>query len=128
VPSADLEAAVQVEGDYLTFEMDKLTSNDKSDYYNQTEDDILPGGVSIGESCYSEYVFGEIEGFELAGSDGVFRPAKAVRRRPDPTVLYVSNYDVGSPVYLRYNFKNCSVGRLWDAFGQPVVPFRTDNF
>ena len=54
--------------------------------------------------------------------------AKAVRRRPDPTVLYVSNYDVGSPVYLRYNFKNCSVGRLWDAFGQPVVPFRTDNF
>lgn len=65
VPSADLEAAVQVEGDYLTFEMDKLTSNDKSDYYNQTEDDILPGGVSIGESCYSEYVFGEIEGFEF---------------------------------------------------------------
>ena len=45
--------------------MDKLTSNDKSDYYNQTEDDILPGGVSIGESCYSEYVFGEIEGFEF---------------------------------------------------------------
>ena len=69
-----------------------------------------------------------IVGFELAGSDGVFRPAKAVRRRPDPTVLYVSNYDVGNPVYLRYNFKNCSVGRLWDAFGQPVVPFRTDNF
>ena len=88
------------------------------------------GGVRLafdGSDC-GFLVKGEIEGFELAGSDGVFRPAKAVRRRPDPTVLYVSNYDVGSPVYLRYNFKNCSVGRLWDAFGQPVVPFRTDNF
>ena len=91
----------------------------------------LEGGVVRvhfdGSDC-GFLVKGEIEGFELAGSDGVFRPAKAVRRRPDPTVLYVSNYDVDSPVYLRYNFKNCSVGRLWDAFGQPVVPFRTDNF
>lgn len=51
VPSADLEAAVQVEGDYLTFEMDKLTSNDKSDYYNQTEDDILPGGYPLGKAA-----------------------------------------------------------------------------
>ena len=93
--------------------------------------EVLEGGVVRvhfdGSDC-GFLVKGEIEGFELAGSDGVFRPAKAVRRRPDPTVLYVSNYDVGSPVYLRYNFKNCSVGRLWDAFGQPVVPFRTDNF
>lgn len=71
---------------------------------------------------------GEIPGFELAGSDGVFHPAKAERRRPDATELYVSCYAEGAPVYLRYNFKNCSVGRLWDAFGLPVVPFRTDNF
>ena len=93
--------------------------------------EVLDGGVVRvhfdGSDC-GFLIKGEIVGFELAGSDGVFRPAKAVRRRPDPTVLYVSNYDVGSPVYLRYNFKNCSVGRLWDAFGQPVVPFRTDNF
>ena len=93
--------------------------------------EVLDGGVVRvhfdGSDC-GFLIKGEIVGFELAGSDGVFRPAKAVRRRPDPTVLYVSNYDVGNPVYLRYNFKNCSVGRLWDAFGQPVVPFRTDNF
>ena len=93
--------------------------------------EVLEGGVVRvhfdGSDC-GFLIKGEIVGFELAGSDGVFRPAKAVRRRPDPTVLYVSNYDVGNPVYLRYNFKNCSVGRLWDAFGQPVVPFRTDNF
>lgn len=93
--------------------------------------DVLDGGVVRVHFDGSECGFlikGEIEGFELAGSDGVFRPAKAVRRRPDATELYVSCYAVGKPVYLRYNFKNCSVGRLWDAFGQPVVPFRTDNF
>lgn len=70
---------------------------------------------------------GEIEGFELAGADGKFHPARAERRRPDPTVLYVSTYAVGNPVYVRYNFKNCSIGHLWDAFGLPVVPFRTDK-
>lgn len=65
VTTPNLEVTVQVEGDYLTFEMDKLTSNDKSDYYNQSEDDILPGGISIGESNYCQYTFGEIEGFEF---------------------------------------------------------------
>ena len=93
--------------------------------------EILEGGVLKVSFTGSECGFiidGPIEGFEVAGKDGVFKPAQAVRRRPDPTVLYVSNYDVGHPVYLRYNFKNCAIGHLWDAFGQPVVPFRTDDF
>lgn len=71
---------------------------------------------------------GEIEGFELAGPNMEFHPAKAVRRRPDATVLYVSSYDVGNPVAVRYRFRNCSVGNLWDTFGQPVVPFRSDDW
>jgi sialate O-acetylesterase len=69
-----------------------------------------------------------ITGFELAGADKIFHPANAVRRRPDATVLYVSTYDVAKPVAIRYCFKNCSPGNLWDAFGQPVVPFRSDHF
>ena len=92
--------------------------------------EVMDGGVVKVYFHGSEYGFiidGPIEGFELAGADGVFKPAKAERRRPDPTVLYVSAYDVGRPVYLRYNFKNCAIGHLWDAFGQPVVPFRTDS-
>lgn len=68
----------------------------------------------------------EISGFELAGRDGIFYPARAVRRRPDATVLYLSSYAVGHPVAVRYCFKNFSPGNLWDAFGQPVVPFRSD--
>ena len=93
--------------------------------------ELLDGGVLKVSFTGSEYGFivdGPIEGFEVAGADGVFKKAHAERRRPDPTVLYVSAYDVGKPLYLRYNFKNCSPGHLWDAFGQPVVPFRTDTF
>jgi len=93
--------------------------------------ELIEGGVLRvefeGADC--GFVFdGPIEGFEVAGANGKFQAAQAVRRRPDATVLYVSNYNVGKPVYLRYNFKNCAVGHLWDAFGQPVVPFRTDTF
>ena len=84
--------------------------------------------VSFNGGDYGFIIKGEITGFELAGADKVFHPAKAVRRRPDATVLYVSTYDVGRPVAVRYCFKNCSPGALWDAFGQPVVPFRSDNF
>ncbi len=93
--------------------------------------EVMDGGVvkvSFNGSECGFIIDGPIEGFELAGADGVFKPARAERRRPDPTVLYVSAYDVGRPVYIRYNFKNCAVGHLWDAFGQPVVPFRTDDF
>ena len=93
--------------------------------------ELMEGGVLKVSFTGSECGFivdGPIEGFEVAGADGVFKKAHAERRRPDPTVLYVSAYDVGKPLYLRYNFKNCSPGHLWDAFGQPVVPFRTDSF
>lgn len=93
--------------------------------------ELQDGGVLKVEFHGSECGFivdGPIEGFEVAGPDGIFYPAHAVRRRPDPTVLYVSAYNVGNPVYLRYNFKNYAPGHLWDAFGQPVVPFRTDSF
>ncbi len=84
--------------------------------------------VSFNDGDYGFIIKGDIEGFEVAGADKTFHPAKAVRRRPDATVLYVSSYDVAKPVAVRYRFKNCSIGTLWDAFGQPVVPFRSDNF
>ncbi|MCF0176527.1 MAG: sialate O-acetylesterase [Bacteroidales bacterium] len=93
--------------------------------------EVLEGGVvklSFEGSDCGFIVDGEIEGFEIAGENGIFKAAKVERRRPDATVLYLSNYDVGKPKYVRYNFKNCSIGHLWDAFGQPVVPFRTDSF
>ena len=91
----------------------------------------VSNGIAKISFNYGDYGFifkGEIPGFELAGADKVFHPAKAVRLRPDATVLYVSSYDVEKPVAVRYNFKNCSPGQLWDAFGQPMIPFRSDDF
>jgi sialate O-acetylesterase len=93
--------------------------------------EVQDGGVvkvSFNGSDCGFIIKGDIVGFELAGADKIFHPATAVRRRPDATVLYVSCYAVGKPVAIRYNFKNYSPGSLWDAFGQPVVPFRSDNF
>jgi len=93
--------------------------------------EVMEGGVVKitfdGSDC-GFLVKGDIEGFEIAGANKEFRKATAVRRRPDATVIYVSHYDVGKPVAVRYRFRNCSIGNLWDAFGQPVVPFRTDNW
>lgn len=93
--------------------------------------DVQPNGEVKIEFTGSECGFiidGEIDGFEIAGSNKEFKPAKAVRRRTDPSALYVSCYDVGEPMYVRYNFKNNAIGHLWDSFGQPVIPFRTDTF
>ena len=93
--------------------------------------EVQPNGEVKIEFTGSESGFiidGEIEGFEIAGSNKEFKPAKAVRRRTDPSALYVSCYDVGEPMYVRYNFKNNAIGHLWDSFAQPVIPFRTDTF
>jgi sialate O-acetylesterase len=91
--------------------------------------EVKDGVVKVSfNNCEGFIIKGDIPGFELAGADMLFHPAVAVRRRPDATVLYVSCYAVAKPVAVRYNFKNCSVGSLWDTFGQPVVPFRSDSF
>lgn len=69
-----------------------------------------------------------IEGFEAAGADRVFHPAKAVEvysSRPD---IMVTCDQVDQIVAVRYCFKNYQQGTLYDLRGLPVVPFRTDNW
>jgi sialate O-acetylesterase len=63
--------------------------------------------------------------FEIAGSDKVFRPAKAVIWRG--TVL-VSSPDVATPVAVRYAFKDFVIGDLFSTEGYPVSSFRTDDW
>ncbi|MDE6382880.1 MAG: sialate O-acetylesterase [Paramuribaculum sp.] len=69
----------------------------------------------------------DMQGFEVAGSDGVFHPAKAyipfralhvVVERPDGVDRIES---------VRYNFKNFAVGSVHNLMGLPLVPFRTDK-
>jgi len=66
-----------------------------------------------------------LEGFELAGEDGVFYPATGLVKDRDK--LEVSSPDVSSPVAVRYCFHNWTQGTLYNCFGIPALPFRSDG-
>lgn len=67
----------------------------------------------------------QLSQFEIAGSDKIFRPAKAVIYRG--TVL-VSSPEVKDPVAVRYAFKDFVTGDLFSTEGFPVSSFRTDEW
>ena len=70
---------------------------------------------------------GNLEGFEIAGADKVFHPADAHVQLWNNKVV-VSSPDVPDPVAVRYCFRNWGVGTLFNNYGIPVGPFRTDNW
>lgn len=69
----------------------------------------------------------EIEGFEIAGEDRCFYPAKATVDMYGKVVV-VSSDEVAEPVAVRYCFRDFQLGNLTSHRGFPVVPFRTDNW
>ena len=68
----------------------------------------------------------DLPGFELAGEDRVFHPATA-RVQSANTVKVVSE-EVPKPVAVRYCFRNWATGALYNAYGIPALPFRTDDW
>ena len=68
-----------------------------------------------------------LEGFEVAGDDRVFYPAKAEIDRNGLTIT-VSSDKVADIKSVRYCFKNFAIGKIHDMFGLPLVPFRTDTW
>jgi len=68
----------------------------------------------------------ELAGFEIAGADKVFHTAKAEINR-DKSVT-VSSDEVLEPVAVRYAFKNCEKGTLFNTEGLPASSFRTDTW
>jgi sialate O-acetylesterase len=69
----------------------------------------------------------QLDGFEIAGEDRVFHPAKA-EIETSTARLAVSSEQVPSPVAVRYAYKNYVEATLFGVDGIPVAPFRTDNF
>ncbi|WP_169516000.1 sialate O-acetylesterase [Gaetbulibacter saemankumensis] len=67
-----------------------------------------------------------LTGFEVAGFDRVFYPAIAEINN-DGTVTVFSK-QVKQPIAVRYGFKNCPEGTLFNTNGLPASPFRTDNW
>ena len=66
-----------------------------------------------------------VEGFEIAGKNKVFFPARAVA---DKDKIIVEAWEVHKPVAVRYCFRNWAVGTLFGGNGLPLLPFRTDDW
>ena len=69
----------------------------------------------------------ELEGFELAGEDQIFYPATAMIES-DTISIKVTSPEVANPVAVRYGMKNWSRATLFNNFGIPASPFRSDNW
>jgi sialate O-acetylesterase len=83
---------------------------------------IIFDEVGMGLSFYGN----PATGFEIAGMDRNFVPAKAMINR-DMT-LTVWSEAVPEPVAVRYAFKNCIHGTLYNVSGLPASSFRTDDW
>lgn len=68
-----------------------------------------------------------IKGFEIAGEDQKFYPAKA-RFLWWKNQIEVSSDQVSDPVAVRYAFTNFPEANVVTTFGIPLLPFRTDNW
>jgi sialate O-acetylesterase len=67
---------------------------------------------------------GPLKGFTMAGTDGMFHPARAEIR--GKTVVVISDA-VSQPVAVRYGWANVPEGNLFNKAGLPASPFRTDG-
>lgn len=94
-----------------------------------------------GDKCYLHFDhmdggysrFEDIQGFEVAGEDKVFHPAKASHfwvegNDPRNESIVVSSDEVKHPVAVRYCFRNFKSGNLKNGGGLPLFPFRTDKW
>lgn len=70
---------------------------------------------------------GPLEGFEAAGADRVFRPAKATLLAEERKIR-VSLPGGVSVVAVRYCFHDWAPAGIWNCRGLPLMPFRTDDW
>lgn len=61
-------------------------------------------------------------GFELAGEDGIFHPAKAILSE-NKQQLYLTSEKVLFPLKVNYCFKNFQLGNVKNSAGLPLFPF-----
>lgn len=74
-------------------------------------------------------IFRELTGFELAGEDKIFHPATAqVIINMERNQIRVTSPDITNPVAVRYGMRNWSEATLFNTYGIPVSPFRSDNW
>jgi len=77
-----------------------------------------PSGGLVATGC------GPLQGFVLAGADGVFHPAKA---SIDGETVVLEAPGVPVPKSARYAWADNPICNLYNQAGFPAAPFRTDN-
>ena len=70
----------------------------------------------------------DLAGFEVAGEDRVFHPARTSEAPGDWKSLKVWSDEVEKPVAVRYCFRNFLLGNCSNAMGFPLIPFRSDDW
>ena len=71
----------------------------------------------------------ELDGFELAGEDKVFYPAKGIVLWNNCNQVWVHDCpQVEKPVAVRYGIRNWSEATLFNCYGIPASPFRSDDW
>jgi len=81
--------------------------------------------INAGKGIYPMWT--DLKGFEIAGEDKVFYPAKA-EIETSTTRLVVWSDKVTNPAAVRYAYKNFVEASIFGLSGIPVAPFRTDNW
>jgi len=82
---------------------------------------------NINGKVYAYPINHSLESFEIAGEDKVFCPAEAIVDLKNKQLTVWSD-KVLQPVAVRYAFHNYAKASLFDRYGLPVAPFRTDNW
>ena len=62
-----------------------------------------------------------------SGEDKVFYKASA-KTGKKPNIVVVASKRVSNPVAVRYGFRNVAPASVFNNFGIPAAPFRTDNW
>ena len=89
--------------------------------------------IHLQDNYHADAPYQMIKGFEVAGQDRVFHPARASHFwRPgggywDEAIMVVSD-EVKQPVAVRYCFRNFQLGNVTNGANLPLFPFRTDNW
>ena len=89
--------------------------------------------IHFDNNYHTDAPFEDIQGFEIAGEDKVFHPAKAQHFwQPGggywDEALKLTSPEVKNPVAVRYCFKNFQIGNMKNGANLPLFPFRTDNW
>ena len=89
--------------------------------------------IHLQDNYHADAPFEMIQGFEIAGEDKVFHPAKAQHFwQPGggywDEAIVISSPEVKNPVAVRYCFRNFQIGNVKNGANLPLFPFRTDNW